>query len=474
MGDAVSEVGMIHIPTVYLFLSFIYLLMPIAIWIALNKQRSKAVIWWCVGSELFAIGLLFVGLRPATPAWVSYTLANSLTWIAAMIQVVGLRLVLRQNIPAKVMVFLVVLWLLVFEYFRLGLQNSHLRFAWALIFFAGVFVHIAYLARQICTKYELRNAQVLAWIYAGGALVLCIRILGIAFGYTEPDLLAQGVDSFLVVLSGVIVSVLGSFAFVGMFIERSAKREMAAIAERVRQEESVRLGEQIAQLERQRTLGAMSYSFAHELSQPLTAILMDTHAIKTSLQQDAVNIEEIVGSVADVERSANRTVQLVERIRNFIRPTQSQYELVDMKALVLDVKHLLSHDIKTWAIQFEWDFDTAECVVMGDKVQLSQIVLNVYRNAIQALSNQKRRKINVTLEHDQQRVVLRVHDSGLGLNESLRDQVGHPFVTTKNDGLGVGLSISKTIAEMHSGSLTIANAVGGGAVVELNLPAIHR
>jgi C4-dicarboxylate-specific signal transduction histidine kinase len=218
----------------------------------------------------------------------------------------------------------------------------------------------------------------------------------------------------------------------------------------------------------------MSYSFAHELSQPLTAILMDTHAIKTSLQQDAVNIEEIVSSVADVERSANRTVQLVERIRNFIRPTQSQYELVDMKALVRDVKHLLSHDIKTWAIQFEWDFDTAECVVMGDKVQLSQIVLNVYRNAIQALSNQKRRKINVTLEHDQQRVVLRVHDSGLGLNESLRDQVGHPFVTTKNDGLGVGLSISKTIAEMHSGSLTIANAVGGGAVVELNLPAIHR
>jgi two-component system sensor kinase FixL len=60
------------------------------------------------------------------------------------------------------------------------------------------------------------------------------------------------------------------------------------------------------------------------------------------------------------------------------------------------------------------------------------------------------------------------------LNESLRDQVGHPFVTTKDDGMGVGLSISKTIAEMHNGSLTITNAVGGGAVVELNLPAITR
>ena len=464
---------MIHIPTVYLFLSFIYLLMPIAIWIALNKQQSKAVIWWCVGSELFAIGLLLVGLRPVIPTWMSYTAANGLTWFAALMQVVGLRLFLHQSFPAKAFVILGVTWILVFEYFRVGLQNSHLRFGWALLFFAGVFAYIAYFARQISVKYELRNAQVLAWIYTGGALVLCIRIVRIAFGYTEPDATAQGVDSFLVVFSGVLVSVLGSFAFVGMFIERSAKREMAAIAERVRQEESVRLGRQIAQLERQSTLGAMSYSFAHELSQPLTAILMDTHAIKTSLQKDAVNIDEIVGSVAEVERSANRTVQLVERIRNFIRPTQGQYELVDMKMLVRDVQLLLSHDIKTWAVQFEWDFDEAECVVMGDKVQLSQIVLNVYRNAIQAMSTEKVRRITVSLERGPQRVVLRVRDSGPGLNESLRDHVGHPFVTTKDDGLGVGLSISKTIAEMHSGSLTITNAVGGGALVELNLPAIH-
>ncbi len=465
---------MIHIPTVYLFLSFIYLLMPIAIWIALNNQRSKAVIWWCVGSELFAIGLLLVGLRPVIPTWVSYTVANGLTWFAACMQVVGLRFVLRQSISVKLIVFLVIAWLLVFEYFRLGLQNSHLRFGWALLIFVGIFAHIGYLARKISAIYELRNAQVLAWIYIGGALVLCIRIVRIAFGYTEPDATAQGVDSFLVVFSGVLVSVLGSFAFVGLFIESSAKREMAVIAERVRQDESVRLGEQIAQLERQRTLGAMSYSFAHELSQPLTAILMDTHSIKSSLQKDAVNIEEIVESVAEVERSANRTVQLVERIRNFIRPTQSLNELVDMKMLVRDVQLLLSHDIKIWAIQFEWDFDETECVVMGDKIQLSQIVLNVYRNAIQAMSTEKVRRITVSLEREPQSVVLRVRDSGPGLNEFLRDKVGHPFMTTKADGLGVGLSISKTIAEMHSGSLTITNALGGGALVELNLPAIQR
>jgi C4-dicarboxylate-specific signal transduction histidine kinase len=259
-----------------------------------------------------------------------------------------------------------------------------------------------------------------------------------------------------------------------LFIERAVKREMLATEERVRQEESARLGEQISQLERQRTIGAMSYSFAHELSQPLTAILMDTHAIKSTLAAHPLNVNDIKESIDDVERSANRTVQLVGRIRSFIRPAQGDYEDVDMKVLVHDVQHLLSHDIRANNVQFEWDFDEGACVVHGDKIQLSQIVLNVYRNAIQAMAGGDEKRISVSLAREDERVVLHVLDSGTGLDEVVKDHVGQPFVTTKREGMGVGLSISKTIAQMHSGSLSIANAVGGGALVELNLPALKR
>ena len=184
-------------------------------------------------------------------------------------------------------------------------------------------------------------------------------------------------------------------------------------------------------------------------------------------------MSEIKESIEDVERSAKRTVQLVERIRSFVRPTQGDYEDVDMKVLVHDVQHLLAHDIRAQNVQFEWNFDDSACLVHGDKIQLSQIVLNVYRNAIQAMASADLRKISVSLEREDQRVVLHVHDSGAGLDDAVKDQVGQPFVTTKREGLGVGLSISKTIAEMHNGSLTITNAVGGGALVELNLPAVN-
>jgi len=467
--------AMIHIPTVYLFLSFIFLLMPIAIWVALSNQKSKSLIWWCVGGELFAISLLLVGLRPLLPTWVSYTVANGLSWFAIWMQATSLLLVLKLRRPSNLTVATgILVWLAVFEYFRWVLENAHLRFGWALLYVALAFAYISYLSAQMAVMHGFRNARSLAVIYGLGSFLVFIRMIRIAFGYTEPDAAAQGVDSFLLVFSGVVVSVLGSFAFVGLFIERAVKREMLATEERVRQEESARLGEQISQLERQRTIGAMSYSFAHELSQPLTAILMDTHAIKSTLAAHPLNVNDIKESIDDVERSANRTVQLVDRIRSFIRPAQGEYENVDMKVLVHDVQHLLSHDIRENNVNFEWDFDESDCLVHGDKIQLSQIVLNVYRNAIQAMAGDDEKRISVSLAREDERIVLHVLDSGTGLDDVVKDHVGQPFVTTKREGLGVGLSISKTIAEMHGGSLSIANAVGGGALVELNLPALQR
>lgn len=462
---------LIHLPTVYLFLSFIYLLMPVAIWIALNKQKSRALIWWCVGGEIFAIGLVLVGLRPILPSWVSYSLANLLSWIAVYIQAMSLLLVLKRQLPIVLVTAMTLLWLVLFEYFRLGLQNQHLRFGWALSFVAIAFAYIAHLSFKISQIHQLRNARILAVIYVVGALVLCIRIVRIAFGYTHPDILAQGVDSYLVVFSGVIVSVLGSFAFVGLFIERAAKREIAATEERARQEESLRLGEQIAQLERQRTLGVMSYSFAHEFSQPLTAILMDAHSAKDSLTAEQVNVGALREAIDGIEGNAIRTRELIDRIRSFIRPSQHAFERVDMRILLEDVMQLLTHDIRQQQIKFELDFEDEDCSVIGDKVQLSQIVLNVYRNAIQAMDQSPLRKIFVTVGKQDDRIVVRVRDTGPGLDGSLRSTIGMPFVTTKNDGLGVGLSISQSIAEKHSGSLTITNAMDGGALVELNLPA---
>jgi C4-dicarboxylate-specific signal transduction histidine kinase len=442
----------------------------LTVWVLLFNQPSRALTLWCSGGLLFGVALALVGLRSHLPAWLTYTVANGLMWSAALTQALALRRALAQDLALKRVALLILIGLLGFEYFRVVLQNPVLRFSWSTLIFTALFSYISYLSWRIAVVNQLKSAKWLSVVYAITAITMVARTTMVLLGFTEPDVVASGVDSVLTVFTGLLISILGNFAFVGMFLERSTQERMKAIAQRARQEESARLGDQIAQLERQRTLGTMSASFAHELSQPLTAILMDVQAIKISVASGESNSKEVLESIEEIENSTQRTVQLVERIRNFIRPAQTDYELVDLKALLEDVAQLLAYEIRKQKIKFEFDVDAVPCWVHGDRVQLSQIVLNVYRNAMQAMEPNASRKIFVSLENSDERVVLRVRDTGPGVSAEMKQVVGEPFVTSKEDGLGVGLSISKTIAEMHNGSLTISNAVDGGAIVELNLP----
>jgi C4-dicarboxylate-specific signal transduction histidine kinase len=442
----------------------------LTVWVLLFNQPSRALTLWCSGGLLFGVALALVGLRSHLPVWLTYTVANGLMWSAALTQALALRRALAQDLALKRVALLILIGLLGFEYFRVVLQNPVLRFSWSTLIFTALFSYISYLSWRIAVVNQLKSAKWLSVVYAITAITMMVRTTMVLLGFTEPDVVASGVDSVLTVVTGLLISILGNFAFVGMFLERSTQERMKAIAQRARQEESARLGDQIAQLERQRTLGTMSASFAHELSQPLTAILMDVQAIKISVASGESNSKEVLESIEEIENSTQRTVQLVERIRNFIRPAQTDYELVDFKTLLEDVAQLLAYEIRKQKIKFEFDVDAAPCWVHGDRVQLSQIVLNVYRNAMQAMEPNASKKIFVSLEHLDGRVVLRVRDTGPGVSAEMKQMVGEPFVTSKEDGLGVGLSISKTIAEMHNGSLTISNAVDGGAIVELNLP----
>ncbi len=465
---------MYHTPTAFFIIGLLYIFLPVVIWLVLKHQTSKTIWLWCLGGGTFAVGMLLIAARASAPLWLTYTVANTLAWVGMLMQVTALRHALEKKWEVKWSVLIVVVWVVAFEYFRLVLENAPLRFGWAVTMYVGAFFYIAYLAREISAEHDLGNARWLSLVYVSAGLILLVRMVRVVLGVADPDVISLGVDSTLTVIIGLLISVVGSFAFLSMFLEQAAKREVTNVEKRVRQEEIMRLGEQIAQLERQRTVGAMSYSFAHELSQPLTAILMDTQAIKTSLQSPEKNFKEIADSAAEVEKSAVRTVELIERIRSFIRPARGNHDLVNMKILVRDVQSLLSHDIRQQNIKFKWDFDEANCHVHGDKIQLSQIVLNVYRNALQAMTGQDDRTIHVSLARSEQRVILRIRDTGPGLDEAMKNQLGHPFVTTKADGLGVGLSISNTIAEMHGGSLSITNATGGGALVELDLPAFDK
>lgn len=270
---------------------------------------------------------------------------------------------------------------------------------------------------------------------------------------------------------------IGHFGYVGLALDRSRQREVDAAAKVARQEENRHLGEQIAQLDRQRSLGEMSASLGHELNQPLTAILTNTQIASRALRGGRLDAQQHGEILDKIIHNTQRASQIIERIRGFIRPSAVSFAPVNLNLIALDVAELVGDEARSHKVKFEFPAAMELVLVRGDAIQISQIILNVFRNAIEALKQVERREIQVSCHLEAGQAVMHIRDTGPGLTPDALAQVGTAFFTTKSNGLGLGFSISRSIANQHGGSLIIRNAAaddGGGAVVELSLPAIMQ
>jgi two-component system sensor kinase FixL len=214
----------------------------------------------------------------------------------------------------------------------------------------------------------------------------------------------------------------------------------------------------------------MAAAFAHELSQPLTAILVDTQNAKVALPTDAKNACDLEQALNDIQNSSERAVGLLMRIRNFIKPTLTDHKRIDLQTLTREVIDLMDSQGRSIGVQIQIDLGDTPAWVWGDRIEISQIMVNVLRNAFEAMQNGPERVVTIRLTLTQERCILQFTDTGTGIPPELIDPVGTPFVTSKPEGLGVGFSISRTIAQKHGGSLIIANMPSGGACVTLELP----
>ncbi len=234
--------------------------------------------------------------------------------------------------------------------------------------------------------------------------------------------------------------------------------------------EGRRLSDQIDQLDRQRSLGQMSTSLGHELNQPLTAILTNAQVMQMGLrtgQMETAKFEELLGRIVHNTRRAS---DIIERIRSYIRPNQTEHRRVDMQQLVLDALDLMEADARQHKVLFKFVPAEHPNQVQGDVIQLSQVLLNVLRNAIEALQQVALREIEIQISVVQEQMTLTITDTGPGLPAQHLEQVGTPFFSTKDNGLGLGLSISRNIMAKHRGTLRITNADPLGVCVTLTLP----
>ena len=252
----------------------------------------------------------------------------------------------------------------------------------------------------------------------------------------------------------------------GIFIDVTDQKAAEADAALQRQE--------VTHLMRVSALGQLSGAIAHEINQPLTAILSNAQAALHMIQERSPNLEEIRDAIADIVHEDNRAAEVIERLRGLLRKGEVTTEIVDLNSLVISTVALLNGELINRSVKIE--LGLTECLpgTSGDPVQFQQVVLNLLMNAMDAMvfSPPAERIITVaTRVRGNGSVDMIVTDRGPGFDQADEVRVFQPFYTTKAHGLGLGLTICSTIAQAHGGQLTLARGASGGAVATLSLPA---
>jgi signal transduction histidine kinase len=237
--------------------------------------------------------------------------------------------------------------------------------------------------------------------------------------------------------------------------------------------EAQRLRQELTHIGRVSALGELTASLAHELNQPLTAILSNAQAAQRLLAADAVNLEEVREILRDIVTDDKRASEMIHRLRGLIKKGDLEFVPLDLNEVVGEVAWLVRSDAILRNVSLSLEFAADLPKVRGDRVQLQQVVLNLVLNGLDAMRESPtadRTLVIRTARDGAAAVTVAVQDSGIGIDEKAVDRMFHPLFTTKAEGLGMGLAIARTIVDAHGGRLGAANNVHGGATFHFTLP----
>jgi PAS domain S-box-containing protein len=245
------------------------------------------------------------------------------------------------------------------------------------------------------------------------------------------------------------------------------------ITERKRSQQALdRAQAELAHINRVSTLGELAASIAHEVNQPIAGVVTNADAALRWLAASPPNLEEVREALDGIVTDGKRAGEILARIRTLVKKAPAQKEPLDINEPILEVIALTRGDAQSNGVTLQTQLQPALPPVLGDRVQLQQVVLNFILNAVEATSivDRHRRDVVISTAKDSNGVVVAVRDTGVGLDVDSTDHLFQPFYTTKPSGMGMGLSICRSIIEAHGGCVRAARNADAGATFQFTLP----
>jgi signal transduction histidine kinase len=268
--------------------------------------------------------------------------------------------------------------------------------------------------------------------------------------------------------AGTVLSVVGvlavqSLLIAGLMYQRGARRR-AEIESR----KNLAIA---ADANRRQTMSALTISIAHELGQPISSMIHNAEALQRMVTADRATSDTIGEILSDIQTQGVQARHIIDRHRTMLRSRQLDMTPIDLHVVINDSLALVDHDMKARQIEATVNLSPNPCVVSGDQVLLEQVLVNLVVNAMDAMTDTTptRRHITIRSEIRSADVEVSVSDSGTGLSADVIDTLFTPFVTTKSHGIGMGLTIARTIVDAHGGTIDARNNPNGGATFTVTL-----
>jgi NO-binding membrane sensor protein with MHYT domain/anti-sigma regulatory factor (Ser/Thr protein kinase) len=341
----------------------------------------------------------------------------------------------------------------------------------------SVVLAIAFSYCALRLAFHFRDAKKeVAWRKLGSACVMGTAICAMHYtGMAAATFTSSGTESDL--SHSVTVSSLGTTGIITVTLLVLGFAILSSVVDRRFHAQALELAlaqtmVELARVGRATSLGELAASIAHEINQPIGAVANSASACLRWLATQPPNLEEAQIAAARTVREATRAGEVITRIRALLRNEPPTMERVDLNEVIREVLTLAGNEIEKRRIAVKTAFAAEAPAVLGDRVQLQQVILNLITNAIAAMISVEDhpRELRIETAADSGTVQVSVQDTGVGLGHEDVEQLFRPFFTTKRGGMGMGLSISRSIIEAHGGRLWAASRSRRGAVFQFSLP----
>lgn len=230
---------------------------------------------------------------------------------------------------------------------------------------------------------------------------------------------------------------------------------------------------ELVHIARLTSMGEMASALAHEINQPLSAMANYLKGGRRLLDEPEIDRALLGGALDKAGEQALRAGAIIRRLRDFVARGETEKHIESLKRMVEEAAALALVGVRELGVDVRFDYAAEVDRVLADRVQVQQVLVNLVRNAVDAMEDAERRELTISVGQLEDQALVTVSDTGPGIAPQIAENLFAPFMTTKRDGMGVGLSISRTIVEAHGGRLWVEETPGGGATFKFTLKTVE-